>query len=280
MLGKIDKDNYTYNDYCHKIFVRKKIFFVFKIFLLILIWTPLIVYYFLPISKANISSINGNPLNFNEEYIYEYTGINNKKHIWSVDTDEVKKSLLSHQYCSNANVTLTFSGIKIDIDEIKVVAKNSEEDSTLYLSNGEEMKLSAIEDNLKDPHSLEFKFIKPYINSIPLIDETKFNKKDFYVVVKNLGALDNDLIDDINRVELNESSNKFVLVSLTIDKNKYELEKDLTVHVDARHISKLLTKNVIDECINKINKNDDKYYNVLLENDSENNAIKVVPYNA
>ena len=278
MLGKLDKGKIPFDDYCKKIYLHNKITNILKIILLIAIWTPLIVYYFLPISKANIVYISGNPLNFSDEYIYSYTDIDPSTHIWNINPSKVEKQLLNHPYCSNAKVDLTFTGIKINIDEVRVVAKNDDMDPIYYLSNGNSVKYSSIKETIIDPLSVDYHFIKPYLDKVPLINKEEYKKDDFYIVVNDLGRIDNNLIKQIKEIKINEKTTSFTLISLIFDKDKLNIDNDLTINVDYRDIDKLLNEEIINNCVSKIKENNNQYYNVLLANDVENKEIKIVPY--
>ena len=258
-MSKILVSENTYNSYCDaKMKVRRNKMLV-RIVIVAVIWAIIGGVLISPLLKTNIKSLSGNPLNFNEDYIYEIGGFNKSSFIWHNDYKEIEEKLKSHRFCRDAEIKVGFLGLNITIDEVILVGKSYDEDPYFYLSDGSSYLYSKIKDRLLDPLAPEGKFLGKYSEDCPNISKLNYELDEFARLTKELGDLDHDLLMKVDSINKDPNYNKFAATTLKFNEETTGLDKEFSLTVDTRQLSKLITQELVDNVIKEVQKGKNCY---------------------
>lgn len=126
---------------------KKKRNLIIKIVSACLVFSLIITYFFLPVSKVSNSSISGNIYYTNEE-VLKIAGLNEKDSLYLISKDKIIKSLKDSPLIDDESVKVNIypSGLKIEYEEVVPVLQYQDQ---RYLSDG-----TLLDENLlksKDP---------------------------------------------------------------------------------------------------------------------------------
>lgn len=126
---------------------KKKRNLIIKIVSACLVFSLIITYFFLPVSKVSNSSISGNIYYTNEE-VLKIAGLNEKDSLYLISKDKITKSLKDSPLIDDESVKVNIypSGLKIEYEEVVPVLQYQDQ---RYLSDG-----TLLDENLlksKDP---------------------------------------------------------------------------------------------------------------------------------
>ena len=210
----IDVERANYHLKCRQRRIKRTI-------LIVLMWVLILTYFFSPLSKVNLKA-NGN-VYYSEEDLMSMTYIKKSDYWWLINSKKAKKVLESYEYIDSAKISKSFTGLKIEINEIyplgiknekyvmnnkQIISKESYDlnDKVTTLTNFNNIKEEDM-DNFIDRYSKIHIEVRNHFNDIEIID-SKLSDSNIYKYVKIYGS-DERIGNFIIKVDLVYLNTKF-----------------------------------------------------------------------
>lgn len=112
----------SFYDKHNKYLLTKRRNFIFRILTIIILWTLLIAYLVLPVSKISNVKIDGNVF-FTKKDIFNIASLDEKQYRIDINDKQLSKKLNSHPYIKDAYVDINIFSSVIEIKEIYPLGK-------------------------------------------------------------------------------------------------------------------------------------------------------------
>jgi hypothetical protein len=199
---------------------RKRIITVF------ILWIIIFVYFVTPLSKVNLK-LSGN-VYYTKQEVMNMAYISKNDFWWLVDTKKVKKVLESYEHINSVNVSKSFLGIEVKIDEVYPIATkdNKYVMSDKQIIEKSEYQLDSKVDILTSFDCIEEENISRIVNEykdVSLAVRNHFNKIE--IVQSEIG--NNEFYDYVKLYGKDERIGYFIIkvdliyLSTKFNHNKY-----------------------------------------------------------
>ncbi len=254
-MGSDAKLESTFQERCKKALAKERKQTNKRIIIVGVVWALIIGYMVSPLSKARVVSVSGNVMLDNND-LESIANLSAKEFLWSLNKETIEENLAKYDYIESASVNVGAFGVKVDLEEISVVAKSNktcdtygECECTYYLSNGNEIV------GYKDYRANNVKHIAKF-GDIPYIENlSSFNSNQTLILFKELGYTNKEVRNII--ISLKKNSTTSSVVDVELKGNELDLENNLILQVDISTLSDKLTMKNLKYLANMIKKQDD-----------------------
>lgn len=241
---RIDKAlSFDFNSWCETQKKKKKALLSGRIFVVLLFWAIIISYLVSPFSKAKIVNYGGHHCVIEKEDIYTIGEFDDSTFWWNINLKDLEEKLMDYaegKYILDVDISYTINGLKIDLEENKIVGKflNSSSNYVYVLRDG-----STFVDDLTLDTTQHY-YDKKHLNNtshIPYVDYKIVSSNSGKDVMEELAKF--ELTDKVSKIELAPSLSNGAVeqYKLTFSKELNHLNYDLEVIININDLVSVLT---------------------------------------
>lgn len=241
---RIDKAlSFDFNSWCETQKKKKKALLSGRIFVVLLFWAIIISYLVSPFSKAKIVNYGGHHCVIEKEDIYTIGEFDDSTFWWNINLKDLEEKLMDYaegKYILDVDISYTINGLKIDLEENKIVGKflNSSSNYVYVLRDG-----STFVDDLTLDTTQHY-YDKKHLNNtshIPYVDYKIVSSNSGKDVMEELAKF--ELTDKVSKIELAPSLSNGAVeqYKLTFSKELNNLNYDLEVIININDLVSVLT---------------------------------------
>ncbi len=259
-------DNLAFSeDSLQRYLKERKIGFIKRFSILVVLWLLIIGYFVSPISKVGTPKVTGIK-NLTISDIIDIARVNSTDYLWDNNTEEQVELLARHPLIKDVEITVNIFGMYIEIEETYPIAKiqSSSTGSNLADFNYYFSDLSLVDgETVFQSNSLTSAITN--MANLPLISNID-NNEIINSILKQLVGIDYNILQNIIEISYDKNyleTNQIDVVCLKIAKKYLNLDADLILYVDMNRVAYKINEDhlrIIAKYIKSSAKLDDSNY--------------------
>jgi len=235
-----DSENLAFSEDSLQRYVKiKKINFLKRLGVLVVLWSLIVAYFVLPISKVGTPSLEGNK-NLTINDIIDIAGVRSTDYLWENNTAEQVERLSKHPLIEDVEISVNIFGVHIGIKEkyplARIQASINCDDIACYNYYLSDLSLISGETVFQ---SKPLKKAITGMRNLPVLTNIE-NEQILNSVLEQLAQIDFKILENIISVSyVNDylETNEIEVIRLVIARQYLNLDANLMLYVDMNRLS-------------------------------------------